>query len=116
MAYEVEFTSEFEGWWDTLTQAEQESVDFPFGCWKSKVFTCDGLMQTPFTGLHTRTCELRVQHHGHPYRILYAFDPRRTAMLLLGGDKTGYAAWYEEFVPRADAIYAQHLREIGSDT
>ena len=33
--------------------------------------------------------ELRVQHHGRPYRILFAFDPRRVALLLLGGDKTG---------------------------
>jgi len=33
--------------------------------------------------------ELRVQHKGRPYRVLYAFDPRRVAMLLIGGDKTG---------------------------
>ena len=28
--------------------------------------------------------ELRVQHRGNPLRILYAFDPRRVAILLLG--------------------------------
>jgi hypothetical protein len=56
--------------------------------------------------------ELRVQHQGRPYRILFAFDPRRTGYLLIGGDKTGNPRWYEEFVPKADAIYAQHLREI----
>jgi hypothetical protein len=42
-------------------------------------------------------------------------DPRRTGVLLIGGDKTGNARWYEEFVPRADAIYAQHLKEIDED-
>jgi hypothetical protein len=56
--------------------------------------------------------ELRVQHEGCPYRVLYAFDPRRAALLLLGGDKTGNARWYEEMVPKADALFAQHLKEI----
>jgi len=52
------------------------------------------------------------QHEGRPYRVLYAFDPRRAAMLLIGGDKTGNDRWYEEYVPRADAIYDRHLREL----
>jgi hypothetical protein len=56
--------------------------------------------------------ELRIQHEGSPYRVLFAFDPRRCAMLLIGGDKTGNKRWYEEFIPKADAIYDQHLREI----
>jgi len=56
--------------------------------------------------------ELRIQHEGRPYRVLYAFDPRRAAMLLIGGDKTGNNRWYEEYVPRADAIYHRHLQEL----
>lgn len=44
---------------------------------------------------------------------LYAFDPRRAAMLLIGGAKTGSNRWYEEYVPLADAIYDRHLRELG---
>jgi len=56
--------------------------------------------------------ELRTQHDGKPYRTLFAFDPRRVAILLIGGDKTGKDRWYEEFVPRADKIYAEHLRQI----
>jgi hypothetical protein len=57
--------------------------------------------------------ELRVQHEGRPYRILFAFDPRRLAYLILGGDKTGNDKWYETEVPKADEIYARHLAEIG---
>jgi hypothetical protein len=57
--------------------------------------------------------ELRVQHQGRPYRILFAFDPRRNAYLILGGDKTGDKDWYVDAIRRADAIYAQHLKEIG---
>lgn len=56
--------------------------------------------------------ELRVQHQGHPYRILYIFDPRRVALLLVGGDKTGDDRWYEKNVPLADRIYDNYLSEI----
>jgi hypothetical protein len=57
--------------------------------------------------------ELRVQHEGRPLRILFAFDPRRNAYLILGGDKTGNASWYIHAIRRAEAIYARHLKEIG---
>jgi hypothetical protein len=53
--------------------------------------------------------ELRIQHAGRPYRVLYAFDPRRVAILLIGGDKTGNDRWYEQFVPVADRLYDVHL-------
>lgn len=53
--------------------------------------------------------ELRTQHQGRPYRTLYAFDPRRTAILLLAGDKTGDDRWYDVNVPIADKLYDEHL-------
>jgi hypothetical protein len=56
--------------------------------------------------------ELRIQHQGRPYRVLYAFDPQRSAVLLIGGDKTGDDRWYETFVPLADRLYEQHLNEL----
>jgi hypothetical protein len=40
------------------------------------------------TSRHRHMRELRIQHEGRPYRVLYAFDPRRAAILLLGGAKT----------------------------
>ena len=61
---------------------------------------------------HSRMRELRAQHRGRPLRVLYAFDPRRAAILLIGGDKTGNDRWYEEFVPRADRLYDEHLAEL----
>ena len=61
---------------------------------------------------HSHMRELRVQHHGRPYRVLYAFDPRRTGVLLIGGDKTGNDRWYEEFVPLADRIYDRHIEQL----
>lgn len=56
--------------------------------------------------------ELRVQHQGKPYRVLYAFDPRRVAILLIGGDKTGNNRWYIEYIPIADKLYDAHLQVL----
>jgi len=55
--------------------------------------------------------ELRVQSGGHRLRILYAFDPKRKAYLLLGADKTGDDRFYERMVPIAEEIYRRHLEE-----
>ena len=56
--------------------------------------------------------ELVIQHAGRPYRVLYAFDPRRCAILLIGGDKTGNDRWHENFVPLADQIFDTHLAAL----
>lgn len=49
---------------------------------------------------------------GNPLRTLYAFDPRRAAILLIGGDKTGDDRWYTTNVPIADRLYDEHLEEL----
>lgn len=56
--------------------------------------------------------ELRIQHKGDPYRVLYAFDPRRSAILLLGGNKTGDDRWYTRNVPIADRLYDEYIEEL----
>ncbi len=58
---------------------------------------------------HGNLRELRIQHAGRPYRVLYAFDPRRCALLLIGGDKTVQHRWYEEHVPVAEKLSDVHL-------
>ena len=60
--------------------------------------------------------ELRVQHRGRPYRVLYAFDPRRIALLLIGGDKTGDDDWYKRVVPLADRLYDEHLEILARES
>jgi hypothetical protein len=47
--------------------------------------------------------------------VLYAFDPRRSAVLLIGGDKTGNNRWYEEFVPIADRLYDEHIETLRTE-
>jgi hypothetical protein len=56
--------------------------------------------------------ELRVQSAGRPIRVFYAFDPRRSAILLIGGDKTGDNRFYERMIPVADALYDDYINEI----
>jgi hypothetical protein len=61
---------------------------------------------------HAHMRELRVQSAGHPIRVFYAFDPRRSAILLIGGDKTGDNRFYERMIPVADALYDDYINEI----
>jgi hypothetical protein len=45
-------------------------------------------------------------------RILFAFDPWRSAILLVTGDKTGkWSRWYAEAIPRAEQLYEIYLKE-----
>jgi hypothetical protein len=59
---------------------------------------------------------LRIQHGGRPYRVLYAFDPHRVAILLIGGDKTGDNRWYDKYVPLADKIYEEHIEALKKES
>ena len=114
MSYEVEYTDEFEEWWNEISEDEQDSVAV-------KVELLERLgPQLPHphsSGIqgsrHSHMRELRIQHQGEPYRVLYAFDPRRMAVLLLGGCKAGDDRWYDKMVPVADNLYDEHLKEIG---
>jgi len=113
VAWEVEFTEEFGAWWDGLSVDEQNSI--ADGVYVLEEFgptltrpQADTVRGSKYPNMR----ELRIQHQGRPYRVLYAFDPRRVGVLLIGGDKTGNSRWYEVFVPKADTIYSQHLREI----
>ena len=61
---------------------------------------------------HSNMKELRVQSKGRPYRIFYAFDPNRKAILLIGGNKRGRKRFYEVYVPIADRLFDEYLMEL----
>jgi hypothetical protein len=110
--WEVEFTDEFEQWWETLSEDEQDAVDRSVGLLEN----IGPLLKFPYSSgvkqsKHGVMRELRSQCKGHPLRTFYAFDSGRTAILLIGGDKTGNDDFYDEMVPKADKIYDQHLKE-----
>jgi hypothetical protein len=113
MTWNVEHTDEFAGWWRELSEGQQEDITaivlllmehgpqltFPYS---------SGIIGSR----HSHMRELRVQSGGRPLRIFYAFDPRRAAILLIGGDKTGDEQFYERMVPIADALYDTYIDEI----
>lgn len=116
MAYEVEYTDEFYQWWVTLDVQTQASIDASVMQLEEKRPS----LAFPYSSgikasRHEHMRELRVQHKGEPYRILYAFDPRRVAVILLGGNKVGNDRWYEENVPIADRLYDVLLKELRNE-
>jgi hypothetical protein len=113
MTWDVEYTDDFGNWWEALTEGEQDAIDRTVGLLEARGPHLGHPYSSAITtSRHSHLRELRVQYQGHPIRVLYAFDPRRVAILLLGGDKTGDDRWYERFVPRADALYDEHVETL----
>jgi hypothetical protein len=113
MAWEVEYTDEFEGWWASLTEAEQISVAASVGLLEARGPSLGHPHSSGIHGSrHGHLRELRTQHAGRQLRTLYAFDPRRMAILLIGGDKTGNERWYEVHIPIADKLYDEHVAQL----
>ncbi len=108
----MEYTDEFGAWWEGLSGEEQERV-------RAAVLVLErngpALGRPWVDGVkgsrHRNLKELRPR--GGFIRILFAFDARRTAILLIGGDKAHrWQSWYVEMLPIADRLYDEHLEEI----
>ena len=113
MVREVEYKDEFGARWQALLERQQDSVAarvellMEYGPELPYPYS-SGIRGSRHGGMR----ELRVQSFGRPLRVFCAFDPRRTSILLIGGDKTGNDRFDEEYVPDADALYDEHLEEL----
>jgi hypothetical protein len=113
MSWDVENTDEFGDWFVDLSRADQDAIDFTVD-----LLIAQGpkLRYPHSSGInnsrHSHMRELRIQSGGRPVRIFYAFDPRRSAILLIGGDKTGDDRFYERMIPGADELYDVYLQEL----
>ena len=112
MAWDVEYTDQFGDWFGNLKEAEQESVVIAV-----EILQVQGPgLGRPFVDTikgsrHANMKELRPRRG--TLRILFAFDPRRMAILLVGGDKTNrWQAWYRENISIADQLYEEHLETL----
>jgi hypothetical protein len=56
--------------------------------------------------------ELRTMHARRHIRTFFVFDPRRSAVLLIGGDKTGDKGFYRRMIPVADQLFDDYFDEI----
>ena len=113
MAYDVETTDEFNEWYGSLEEAVIKAVNVTIDMlveigWRLSRPHADTL----YGARHKNLKELRVNAQGRPIRIFFAFDPRQTAIVLIGGDKTGDLRFYERMIPIADDLYDTHLEEI----
>ena len=112
MKWAVEYTDEFEAWWDDLIEDEQDSVEacVPF------LQQHGPALGRPLVDRIRRSRHFNMKELRPPatnIRILFAFDPRRVAILLIGGDKTDHwQEWYDENIPIADALYEEYLNEL----
>lgn len=111
MEWDVEGTDEFDAWYMALRDADAEAVARVIALLQEHALGAP-YSTSIVTSRHSHMRELRVQSGGRPLRVLYAFDPRRTAIILLGGDKTGDRRWYEVHVPLADRLYDEYLEEL----
>ena len=110
MEWEVEGTDE---WFQSLAESQQEDVD----AYVTLLMSPGPNLPHPFSSgigasRHSHMRELRAQSDGDPIRVFYAFDPRRTAILLIGGEKRGNKRFYKEFIPIADRLYDEYLEEL----
>jgi hypothetical protein len=112
--WEVEVTDKFTEWYDGLPDDQAEAVENVIEVLEDQGPT----LKRPLVGLietsrYRNMKELIVSVGGQELRVLFIFDPRQTAILLLGGDKAGeWTRWYQREVPRADDLYEEYLREL----
>ncbi len=115
--WEVEFTDEFEAWWNQLTVDQQEAL-----AQRVELLAQRGpSLRRPVVGeikgsRHDPQMKELIASVGHAaLRVLFIFDPRRTAILLLGGDKAEgerWNEWYRTAIPEADRLYDEYLDEL----
>ena len=113
MGWNVEYTDEFGEWYATLLEAIQDDIARVVGLLEARGPQLPVPYSSGIAGSkHEHMRELRIQSGGEPYRVFYAFDPRRTAILLIGGNKTGDDRFYEVMIPAADRLYDDYLIEV----
>lgn len=116
MPYTVNTSEEFEAWFADLAENLQDDIAFSVGLLRERDYQlsrpyADTLEDSTLSNLK----ELRVQHRGNPYRILFAFDPKREALLLIGGNKAGDKRCYKRMIPIAEAIFEKHLETLDKE-
>ena len=116
VTWQVEYTDEFGAWWDTLGDDERIRLTASVGLLERRGPSLPFPHSSGVGGSrHSHMRELRVQVGGRPLRVFYAFDSRRAAILLIGGDKTGRDDFYVRLIPLVDRLYDEHLAEAAAE-
>lgn len=111
MRWGMERTDEFEEWWKTLSKPERRQILTSIELLEEHGPNAGRPTVDSIRGSkHPNMKELRATP---TIRVFFAFDPRRVAVLLVGGDKAGRTKrFYRQMVDKADKVYDAHLRRI----
>jgi hypothetical protein len=111
VSWRIETTAEFDGWVDDLAKDLQDRVAAGVALLREAGPAAGRPLVDSIKGSsHSNMKEMRTG----TIRVLFAFDPHRTAILLVGGDKRGqWESWYRRAIPRADRLLDQHLLRLG---
>jgi hypothetical protein len=107
----VNVTEEFERWIERLNHREKKAVLHVVKILEQVGVALGEPYSSALRGTRHALRELRPKRGASPLRIIYAFDPRREALLLLGGDKRG-RRFYERAIPRAEQLWEAHLAAL----
>jgi hypothetical protein len=108
---EVIATDEFTEWYAGLTDTAAEDVATGVDLLEQHGVALGYPRSSAITSASFPLRELRIQSQGHPIRVFYAFDPKRQAVLLIGGDKTGKDKFYLDMVRLCERIWKEYLDE-----
>ena len=114
MNWTVIFSEQYEAWFDSLPQKDQVAITTDLHV-LSKIGPTLGRPHVDHVkgSRHTNMKELRTRVSGHVYRSFFAFDPKRQAVLLNGGDKKGkdQRKFYQRLIAEADEILTEYLQD-----
>ncbi len=115
MAVPVHTTEQFDQWMEDLSPRERKEA---FHAWRllgELGLQLDYPHSSAIKGSRFPLRELRPKRGKSPLRIIYAFDPRREALLLIGGNKASNKKMYDSIIPQAEAIWEQHLKDVSEE-
>lgn len=117
MTWGVEGTDEFADWYWGLERDQQEAVNAAIELLEERGPALGrpvvGEIDTSRERREGRVHNMKELRPSTGLRVLFVFDPRRTAIMLIGGDKTGqWEEWYRRAIPEAERLYAEYLEEL----
>jgi hypothetical protein len=119
VTWKVSFHENFEAEFDALDEAVQDEMlahaklleEFGPQLGRPRVDTLNG-------SRHANMKELRFEADNGVWRVAFAFDPKRQAVLLVAGDKSGGSEkkFYRQLIAKADERFSGHLLRLKKNT
>ncbi len=112
--WDVITTDRFDEWFDSLDDTDRTNVIAGMLLLETKGPSLPRPYADTIEGsVFPNMKELRIQSKGKPLRAFFAFDPKRKAVVLCAGNKTGNEKrFYKQMIPIADKEYRNHLANL----